>query len=69
MPESGECQEQLVGRVLVAPSCLQVCKSGLWLGSVRLRATPWASEWLSGFAAHHGAQRPAGTRRASLHRA
>ena len=69
MPESGGCQEQLVGRVLAAPSCLQVCEPGLWLGSVRLRAMPWASEWLSGFAAHHGAWRPAGARRGSLHHA
>lgn len=33
------CQEQLVGRALVAPSCLQVCQPGLG-------AIPWASKWL-----------------------
>lgn len=69
MLESGGCQEQLVGRVLVAPSCLQVWQSGLWLGSVRLRATLRVSKWLSGFAANHRTQWPTGIRRGSLHHA
>lgn len=69
MLESGGCQEQLVGRVLVAPSRLQACGSGLWLVSVQLCATSVGIRMVSGFAAHHGAWPPAGTRRGSLHHA